>query len=277
MPDKFQYITPGKSLPADQLEATLAEFHREGFALVRDVLTAGDVQAIRDATDDALDRRLKDNKKYTTVGAGNATILRQTQQVHRVFCEMLIREPFLSIAEAILGPNPGFVGQNVIRTGLNEAITMWHVDDILEFPLPDDVPRHDARVKMPVFWFSFQIALSDLDSIEDGPTQIVPGSHYSGRRPPTEGEMEFEGRGPTPVLCKAGDIYLFNHQTWHRGSPNSSGKRRYLMQNQYCRNWGQYRFANKDNTEIVPREQLEGIDERLFKLVDNQNRTWQIY
>jgi len=59
---------------------------------------------------------------------------------------------------------------------------------------------------MPVFWFSFQIALSDIDTPEKGPTEIVPGSHYSGRKVNREGPYDFEGRGPTPVLCRAGDI-----------------------------------------------------------------------
>ena len=38
-----------------------------------------------------------------------------------------------------------------------------------------------------------------------------------------------------PVYCRAGDIYLFNHQTWHRGRPNTSTRTRYLMQLQYAR------------------------------------------
>jgi ectoine hydroxylase-related dioxygenase (phytanoyl-CoA dioxygenase family) len=45
----------------------------------------------------------------------------------------------------------------------------------------------------------------------------------------------FEGRGAEPVFCRAGDLYLFNHQVWHRGRPNESDRTRYLLQLQYAR------------------------------------------
>ena len=52
----------------------------------------------------------------------------------------------------------------------------------------------------------------------------------------------FEGRGPTSILCKAGDIYLTNHQCWHRGAPNTSDRTRYVMQLQYAQRWADARF-----------------------------------
>ena len=59
-----------------------------------------------------------------------------------------------------------------------------------------------------------QVALSDVVSPEDGPTQYVVGSHLSGREPPTreppdiDPELEFAGNGTASVFCRAGDIYL---------------------------------------------------------------------
>jgi ectoine hydroxylase-related dioxygenase (phytanoyl-CoA dioxygenase family) len=130
----------------------------------------------------------------------------------------------------------------VIRNEPGQAISNWHVDDRVEFPLPPEIPRFDPRMRMPIFWLTLQIALSDIDSLEHGPTQFVPGSHYSGRRPPQGESPEFEGRGPKPILCKAGDVYLFNHQCWHRGAPNVSDRTRYLMQIQYAQRWADRRF-----------------------------------
>ena len=105
------------------------------------------------------------------------------------------------------------------------------------------IARFDPRIApMPVFWLTLQFALSDIDSLEHGPTQFVPGSHYSGRRPPPGENPAFEGRGPKSILCKAGDVYLFNHQCWHRGAPNLSDRTRYLMQIQYAQRWADRRF-----------------------------------
>lgn len=259
-------ILSGAKLSPDHQTRVLDEFHREGVALVPGVLTADEVTAIRDVTDRAID---KEKDKHLTEPVYGTPVLRYTQSINRLFCDMLVREPFLSLAEAVLGPNVGFVGQNVIRSGKDAGISRWHVDDILEFPLPPEIPRHDARIQMPVFWFSFQIALSDIDSYDNGPTEFVPGSHYSGRRPP-EGEqaqMMFDGRGPKPVLCKAGDIYLFNHQTWHRGSVNRSDRTRYLMQNQYCKAWAKGRFALKLNDSTLSEAELADASPRLRQLV----------
>jgi ectoine hydroxylase-related dioxygenase (phytanoyl-CoA dioxygenase family) len=69
-------------------------------------------------------------------------------------------------------------------------------------------------------------------------------------------------------LCKAGDAYLFNHQLWHRGSTNRSDRRRYLMQNQYCRSWGPYRFNSPDAGRRLPADRMAGASERLMRLLE---------
>ncbi len=98
---------------------------------------------------------------------------------------------------------------------------------------------------MPVLWFTVQVALSDIETLAHGPTQYVPGSHYSGRQPPAQDNLSFEGQGPRSVFCKAGDIYLTNHQTWHRGAPNTSGSIRYVLQVQYAQRWADNRFRGQ--------------------------------
>lgn len=261
-------ITAGRKLDLEHQEKVLKEFYREGVALIRGVLTSDEVSQLRELGDLYIDRpeEAQARQGYAAPVA-NAMVLRCTQSLHRAFCDLLVREPFLSLAEVILGPNAGFCGQNIIRNDKDTGISSWHVDDILEFPLPPELPRHDSRIQMPVFWFSFQIALSDIDLPEDGPTEVVYGSHYSGRKPPTEGPIEFEGRRPTQIFCKAGDVYVFNHQTWHRGSVNRSDRRRYLMQNQYCKAWGVNRFSAGDAVCKIPTESLSGASERLLKLL----------
>jgi ectoine hydroxylase-related dioxygenase (phytanoyl-CoA dioxygenase family) len=104
---------------------------------------------------------------------------------------------------------------------------------------------------------------------------VVLGSHYSGRPAPGDRQPadesrppSFEGRGPTPVLCRAGDAYLFNHQLWHRGAPNRSGKRRYLMQNQYCQSWLITRFdRGPHRTCDLPPEQAAALDPEARRLL----------
>jgi len=97
----------------------------------------------------------------------------------------------------------------------------------------------------------------------DGPTQFVPGSHYSGRQPNEQVNPEFEGRGPVSMFCKAGDIYLQNNQCWHRGAPVTLDRTRYVFQSQYASRWAYRRFGEY-NQVPVPDTMLEKAGERLL-------------
>lgn len=230
-----------RTLDEATLQGIADEFAREGSVLVPNVLTPDEVAALRDKTDYCFAHREEIPAKFVSYVYG-AFVLRNGADYDPLFAEMITKEPIYSIAAAVLGPQPRFNALNVIRNEPGQAISRWHVDDTLEFPLPPDIPRFDARIRMPVFWFTVQVALSDIDRIEHGPTQYVPGSHYSGRHPISQEDPVFEGQGPKEMYCKAGDIYLTNHQTWHRGAPNTSDRIRYVMQIQYATRWADARF-----------------------------------
>lgn len=226
------------SLQPDELTALAEEFFREGGVHIPNMLSAAEVAALRAKTDEYAANPNTASKHLTY--AGNAFVLRYCQELDPLFQAIITHAQIVKVAEAMLGPDARFNAMNVIRNGPGQAISRWHVDDVLEFPLPPDIPRFDARIRMPVLWMTVQVALSDIDAIEHGPTQFVPRSHYSGRLPPET--LEFEGQGPQAVFCKAGDIYLTNHQTWHRGAPNLSERVRYIMQIQYAKRWADRRF-----------------------------------
>lgn len=257
-----RHLQPGNRLAPDHQARVIEQFHREGIALIPGALTPGDVQTLRRVTDSFMADPELNPSRHKPEGF----ILRNTLSLHPVFVELMMREPMLSLAEAIVGADCRFVGQNVICNPPGKAISSWHVDDTVEFPLPPEVPRFDPRLRMPVQWFTIQIALSDIDSEADGPTQVVPGSHYSGRHPNSQTAPSFEGRGPMSVLCKAGDIYLQNNQAWHRGGPNTGARTRYVAQTQYAMRWAFVRF-NEYNRVPIPEDTLAQLDERTLKVL----------
>ncbi|MDP6053659.1 MAG: phytanoyl-CoA dioxygenase family protein, partial [Candidatus Latescibacteria bacterium] len=132
-------ISPGNPLPKEQVEDILSQFQRDGFALIRNVLTPEEIAFLREVTD----RCFADPDLAGTKHIDNGFILRNTLELDPVFVDMLVREPILGLAEAIVGKDCKFCGQNVLRNPKGVAITRWHVDDRVEFPLPDEVPRHD--------------------------------------------------------------------------------------------------------------------------------------
>ena len=234
-------ISSGESLSGEKIRRIVEEFSREGCALVPGVLSSAEIEAIRDVADDVALHPERYPAKHVSY-AGDAFVVRHAREVDPIFDDVVTREPIRGIIEAVLGPGAVFNAMNVIRNEPGQAISVWHVDDVLEFPLPEEIARFEPRIRMPVLWLTVQCALSDIDAIEHGPTQYVPGSHYSGRHPVSQENPAFEGRGPVSVLCKAGDAYLTNHQCWHRGAPNTSDRVRYVMQIQYARQWADGRF-----------------------------------
>jgi ectoine hydroxylase-related dioxygenase (phytanoyl-CoA dioxygenase family) len=216
------------------------EFFTEGCALISGALTAAEVRSLRDKTDAYAADPATASPHISHVGP--VLVLRRCHEMDDLFNQMVTHDVIRPIVEAVMGRDARFNAMNVIRNAPGQAISNWHVDDTLEFPLPDAIARFDARMRMPVFWMTVQVALSDIDSVENGPTQFVSGSHYSGRYPDSKEAPTFEGRGATSVLCKAGDIYLTNHQCWHRGAPNVSDRTRYVMQIQYAQRWADARF-----------------------------------
>ena len=199
-------IISGEPFSEEKTRAIVQQLHRDGFAHIPGVLTSVEANALRAKTDelfadpvlfdrtnpDLADPRYIQLGKHEESGEELPFILRNTIELDPIFRDMLLREPILGIAEAVVGKAPKFCGQNVLRNLPGVAIERWHVDGQVHFPLPENVSRHDPRIRMPVMWFTVQMALTDITSIEQGPTQYVPGSHYSGRDPNNQDHPKFE-------------------------------------------------------------------------------------
>ena len=257
-------IKSGEPFGEARTSEIIREFKREGFVLIPGVLDKEEASALRSKTDE-----LFETPELTESGhkGKRSFIVWHLNELDRIWCDMLIRDPIYSLMEALLGSGFQQCGNQVLRNKGEEKIDNWHVDNALWLPLPEDVPRFDPRIEMPVFWLTVQIALSDIDTMDHGPTQYVPESHYSGRNPRKDDpEPEFEGRGPVSILCKEGDIYLHNPQCWHRGTPNVTGQYRYLLQQQYGQPWA-FRRYNAYIKHEMPEHLLEDADERLFKIL----------
>ncbi len=274
-------ILAGEPFSPQKTQEIVEQFFRDGYVHIPGVLTPGEISALRDKTDELLDdpklqarynpnlgdARYVQVRDHKTSGEELPFILRNSIELDQIFRDMLVREPIFSLAEAAVGRDSKFCGQNVIRNLPGLSIDQWHCDGHeAYFPLPDDIKRHDPRVRMPVMWFTMQMALSDIESIEHGPTQYVPGSHYSGRTPNDQENPEFEGNGPVSVFCKAGDIYLQDPMCWHRGAPNTSDRTRYLFQSQYAARWAYVRF-NLFNRVPVAEDALRTASDKLLNLL----------
>lgn len=242
-----------------QIEENLV---RDGFAHLPGILTPAEVEAARAAID-----RIFDDERYReSYNVEGDFIALRVFETDPFFVDMLTREPIISLAESILGPDCHLMAQNAMRNAPGQAIDSYHVDDTVIFPVPEGVERHDPRLRLPVFYFNTLFALTDIPSIEYGPTQFIPGSHYSGRNPDNPLHPNFEGREPVPILCKAGDVYLFNGQGWHRGAPNISDRTRYVFGMTFSKRFVAQRFYPYVEYQL-PQRVLERADERCKRVL----------
>ncbi len=260
-------VSDAAPFSAERTAEIKAAFNRDGYHMLPGVLQPSEAAALRTAVDHVFKNRASADE-HRLYGDYVAVRLFETDPV---FEQMLTHEPIISLVEDILGPDCHLVAQNIVRNARGQAIDNYHVDDVLIFPTPDAVPRHDARLTMPVHILTVQILLTDVESIEHGPTQFIPGSHYSGKQPNDRKDASFEGRGPESLFGKAGDIYLHNGQAWHRGAPNTSDRVRYLLQLAYSKRWVSQRFYPFVNYELPPAV-LERADERRRRVLGLHNK-----
>jgi ectoine hydroxylase-related dioxygenase (phytanoyl-CoA dioxygenase family) len=241
----------------EEMERLKAQFFRDGFLHIPGVLHPEEIEALKDG----FDRLFTDKKWEESKNVYNSFVAVRLFETDPVFEDMLTREPIIGLMESILGPSCHLIADGAVRNAPGEAIDNFHVDDLVIFPVSEGMARHDPALRMPVFLLTVQIPLTDIPAVEYGPTQYVRGSHYSGREPNDLYNPEFEGEGPTSLLCRAGDIYLHDGQCWHRGAPNTSDRTRYLYQLAYGMRWVSQRFYPFMNYQM-PAHVIERADER---------------
>ena len=236
-------------------------FNREGYVHLPEVLASVEVAALKSRIDQAFEDPAcqAEDRRY-----GEISMVRLFE-LDQLFRDMLVREPIIDLIEAILGDNCHVIANNVVRNPPGTAIDTFHVDDVVWFPLPDGIDRHDPRIIIPGV-ITVQLPMTEGPTAEHGPTQGVPGSHYSGRQPNDPTTPEFEDCGVHSILCKAGDAYLQHGQVWHRGAPNRSDQTRYLLQQCYAPRHVAQRFYPFLNY-AMPKHVLEGADERMLRLL----------
>ena len=264
-------IRKGEPYSPERTQEIIAEFNREGYAYLGPTLESDEVEALRNAMERKwADPAMHEEDRYQI----HSISLMRMFEYDTSFRDLIVREPFASLAEAMLGADCHMLAQNALRTEPAEPGSRsggWHLDDLVHFPLNDEIERHDPRMIMPVMVMQLFTPLTDVDAITYGPTEVVPGSHYAGRRPNDPDQPSFAGRGPMPILARAGDAYIFNNQVWHRGAPNYSDRVRYLAGVTYSK-----RFVAQKLWPFIdyrmPEHVWEGADPRLQRMLGRHER-----
>lgn len=144
---------------------------------------------------------------------------------------LMDRDPVPTIVQLALGEGAICYGGSLWVTGKGRAMPV-HADLCL-MEVPDDL-LHVHQVRVPIQRASLHIYLDDLVP-EIGPTTVIPGSHRAGRH--ANGATTWRGIAPQMASVRAGGGLLFRHDVWHGAAPNTSTRRRYMIQVHYAQRW----------------------------------------
>lgn len=231
-----------------QIADWVERFDRDGCLFLEEVLPLDWVAELRAD----LDRDLRENNEE---GDGVIQLHHRMFETSQANLRLFDMEPIVSFAEALVSASCHVVHNNSFRTPLGKGITTWHQDDPPHYRVTHGEPPDNVR--LPVLLFTANYYLTDVPSVEYGPTQFIPGSHLFGASPPPVIEGTKWEDKVVSCVGKAGSVVMFNNQVWHRGGPNLSDRVRYMAQVSYGRrmvNHFFYPFMNYQMPEHVTRD-----------------------
>ena len=217
------------------------QLERDGYAIVRDLLSADEVEELRVEINDIYDRVPPDSRG--TRSPEDAAMFRYALLNRSAAAQRAVANPkLLAVIEPLLGEDCHVIANTAWRNPAGHPGShggqAWHIDAGPHVPLPDGV-RWPDNIPHPVFAIGVHLYLQDC-ALEDGPTGVLPGSHLSGR-PPTPGrhmddDLDYEGQKVVPLVTRAGDAGLFVSDVWHRRMPTKPGDHgRFFLQVHYGR------------------------------------------
>lgn len=269
-----EYLS-GQTPTPEQLHAWMEYFHTHGFLVIPNVLTPEQCELLK--TDLDADLRQVEPKKYKT----SKKIMKRMFERSQHNLALFDLEPIVTFAEHLIGEtngsgsaiDAGIPNANVIHVIHNNSFKIppetdglaknaWHQDDTPHVLSLDGQPL--TNIRLNVLAFTVNYYLTDVLSEENGPTQVIPGSHLFGKF--CDGDISGYDDRIHSCLGGAGSAVCFNNQVWHRGSKNSSATTRYITQITYAKRLVGHKYAPFMNYQM-PSHCYEGANDRLRQLL----------
>jgi ectoine hydroxylase-related dioxygenase (phytanoyl-CoA dioxygenase family) len=241
----------------EQIQEWVEKFHRDGFLFIENILPPEMVATLKADLESAL-------LEHQDNGGGMIDLHCRMFETSPANLALFDMEPIVSFAEALIDHSCHVVHNNSFRTPLGKGITTWHQDDPPHFLVTHGEPP--TNVRLPVLLFTANYYLTDVPTVEHGPTQAIPGSHLFGAASPPRMEGTQWEDQIVSCLGPAGSVVLFNNQVWHRGAPNLSDRPRAMTQVSYGRRMVNHFFYPFMNYQM-PAHCYENAGPRLKRLL----------
>ncbi len=229
------------------MQSVIRRIEEDGYATVPGVFSTDQVQTALAKIRDWFDRthdKLAENKPYL---ASDDCFVWNLQNKDPFFLELFFNTPEIQTLlkhflndpwfKQIPEGDASFILRNFLARNSNEKLPM-HIDSMVPYG--------------GEYCFVMQAAIILEDqTVANGCTRVVPGSHRSGRY---VDQSIFEEA--VPVESKAGDLAIWDSRIWHGCGENQSGASRWSMIATCTRWWLKQGFDIPYN---LPQEIYEGL------------------
>lgn len=205
-----------ESVAPEYLDQLMAELERDGFVIIKDLLSVEQLATVRTESQALL----------PTLTGRNNFEGEKTQRLYSVIektlgCNPLVEHPvILGLLDRVLQPNYLLSQLQIINILPGEAQQPIHYDDGF-YPIARPRPAYGAAT----VW-----AIDDFTE-DNGATVAVPGSHKWADQMPTENDPHIN------AVMPAGSVIFFLGTLWHGGGENRSAHNRLAVTAQYCEPW----------------------------------------
>jgi ectoine hydroxylase-related dioxygenase (phytanoyl-CoA dioxygenase family) len=167
-----------------------------------------------------------------------------------LFERVPLHEAVLPVVEAVLDPECLLSSLTAIEMNPGETAQPLHADDG-----SIAMPKPHPPITCTAIW-----ALTDF-TVENGGTDVVPGSHRADHSPRRHERSSADRR---PTVMPAGSVLVYHGSLWHGGGANRSDARRLAIVANYCAGW-----VRQEECQLLalPREQVARFPSRLRRLV----------
>lgn len=218
------YLDTGITL--EQREA----FDRDGYIFLRGTFAADEIDSLRKASERAEKRWLANPARI----GDDFPYLRRVEPLIEYddeFVALLDHDAFFPVLREILGSGIAMIDTSYFVTPPNRGwgnTSDWHIDEALTGPQGAPIPLM-VKVSIP---------LDGIESLNDGPTAVIPGSHsrsYNENPPAPKDPRDMPGI--VPLLMSPGDVVIFHGRIHHAAMPNVGSRTRRVLHYNYGHIW----------------------------------------
>lgn len=249
----------------ETIEQLKSAFARDGFVMLRDILSREDIAALH-ADIDSLMEDKGHPSALSAFGAAmtypNVLKLVEHARVLPVVVNLLgynlqLHLSSLNVKRPVEQVDGSSFRGGKIRLGANSSSINWHRDG----PSPQFPYVQDLSVKVCFI-------LSDLTEPDRGNTKVLPGSHRDRAFRPPHGDASRSLPGEVQICGAPGDVMIFTQNLWHSASYNLSSIERRLAFVGYSACW-----MRPVDYETAPETLLDGASQNLRQLLGDVGPT----